>query len=381
VGRAAWIDRAVPVLLGLALFSLSLWAESPPPILGKTYHGPPILPAIACAIAATAARRRTWPLYLTALPAWWFYGMWPAIMAASYYAATARNRARLAAYAAIAGAGVLVPDVIGTALFAHDVLGDLLSTAAAAVLLVGLPVLAGLWVTAHRDVLAGLRERAARLEAEQAARTAQARTEERARIAREMHDVLAHQVSLIVLHAGALEVNAPDQATAESAELIRTTGRQALTELRQVLGMLHPGNGHLEPQPTLADLDRLLDRSRTAGIPIDRHDEGRPRPLPATTQRTAYRVIQEALTNVGKHAGSADTSVTLRYRSQAVEVTVRNTAPPRPADRTAPGSGLGLAGLRERVALLGGRFTADHDHDGGFTVHATLPAPTGTEPG
>ncbi|MER7498542.1 histidine kinase [Nonomuraea pusilla] len=170
-----------------------------------------------------------------------------------------------------------------------------------------LPLVAGLWVGARRQVLAGLRERAARLEREQAARAGQARAQERTRIAREMHDVVAHRVSLIVLHTGALEVSVPDERTAAEIASIRAAGREALANLREVLGVLRAQespDGHAPP-PSLADLDRLLGQSRSAGLRVRRRDEGDPRPVPEAAQRAAYRVVQEALTNVHKHVGDA----------------------------------------------------------------------------
>jgi signal transduction histidine kinase len=222
------------------------------------------------------------------------------------------------------------------------------------------------------------------LEREQHARAQQARIEERARIAHEMHDILAHQVALVVLHAGALEVTSEDPATVAAAVLIRETGRQALADLRQVLGVLRseptagPGTPGRQdpasaPPPGFADLDRLLASTRAAGIPVVRRDEGVPRPLPAAVDRAAYRVIQEALTNVARYAGPAPTTVRIVHRPDSLEITVRNDRPStQPAGGT--GAGLGLIGLRERVTLLGGRCQAGPTHDGGFAVHATLPS-------
>ncbi|MEU1387168.1 MULTISPECIES: histidine kinase [unclassified Nonomuraea] len=188
-----------------------------------------------------------------------------------------------------------------------------------------------------------------------------------------MHDVVAHRVSLMVLHAGALEVNAPDARTAEAAALIGGVGREALTNLREVLGVLRSPDPVRGPQPTLADLDRLLDQSRALGIVVNRHDEGRPRPLPPTAERTAYRVVQEALTNVHKHAGDAETDVYVRYRPAELEVLVRNGSS-AVADGDLPGSGWGLVGLRERVELAGGRLAAGPRDEGGFQVLAGIPA-------
>jgi signal transduction histidine kinase len=202
-----------------------------------------------------------------------------------------------------------------------------------------------------------------------------------------MHDVVAHRVSLMVLHAGALEVSTADPRIADEAALIRTTGREALQDLREVLGMLRapggePGAPELAPQPTLADLDRLLESSRAAGLPVRRADEGEPRQVSATAQRTAYRVVQEGLTNVAKHAGPVPTTVLLRHLPHELVVTVENAAPQRPVE-SLPGSGLGLVGLSERVALAGGAVDARPRLDGGFRLTARFPAdeqpPAGAE--
>jgi signal transduction histidine kinase len=194
-----------------------------------------------------------------------------------------------------------------------------------------------------------------------------------------MHDVVAHRVALMVLHAGALEVNAPDDRSATEAALIRTTGREALTELRQVLGVLRAPEGaqtgadNVAPQPDLSDVERLLSQARTAGLTVTFAREGARRPLPLVVQRAAYRVIQEALTNVAKHAGGAQTAVVLRYLPSTVEVVVENKPPLRGVDPL-PGSGLGLVGLRERVAVLDGRLEAGPRLDGGYRLVAVLPA-------
>ena len=334
--------------------------------------------AAGCALAAATARRGRWPLYAVALGGWLFFAMWPAIAVASYHAAsTLRRRTELVAYTVTAGIVVLV--LTGSAAIGRDdgfVL--LLFGFALVATCVALPVVAGLWVQARRDIRGGVREWAAGQARMEAALYEQARAQERARIAREMHDVVAHRVSLMVLQAGALEVSTGDHATAETAALIRGTGRAALADLREVLGVLRSPEAQLEPQPTLADLTDLVEQSRSLGIPVERRDEGDPRPFPPTVARAAYRVVQEALTNVRKHAGPVPTDVVVRYLPDALQVEVHNARPARTIDPI-PGSGLGLAGLRERVSLLGGRIEAQPVAEGGFTVRAHLPA-TPVEP-
>jgi signal transduction histidine kinase len=146
-----------------------------------------------------------------------------------------------------------------------------------------------------------------------------------------------------------------------------------LGDLREVLGVLRAPEVRLDPPPGLAGLAALVEQSRLAGIPVVRRDEGDVRPLPEAVQRATYRIVQEALTNVRKHAGDAATRVGLRYGPDSVEIEVRNAAGSAGPGDAVPGSGLGLAGLRERVELLGGEFTATSEADGGFAVRARIP--------
>jgi signal transduction histidine kinase len=239
-----------------------------------------------------------------------------------------------------------------------------------------LAALLGAYVGARRDLLASLRDRAERAEQERELRADQARSAERARIAREMHDVLAHKVSLIALQAGALEVN-PDRGPAEverSAALIRSTARGTLEDLRGVLGVLRSDDAGapLAPQPTLSDLDQLVAGSRAAGVTVLLAMHADPAQVPETVQRTAYRIVQEALTNVHKHARGARTQITVGPADQGLAVDVRNERPVA-AGSLLPGSGSGLHGLAERVALAGGTLAAGPTPDGGWRVSAVLP--------
>lgn len=370
-----------PWTLGLIVFVLSFAVPGVTPVQAvNTYtsaevHFPVVATgAVLCGLTAGLARRWPWPLFVTAAAAWAFLTMFPIVAVASYYAATRLSRPwHILAYLAGTAAAVITPCVIGMGL-GHDDPGlGLLVGLGIYGLTVGLPFASGVAVKARRQVYAALEDRAARLEREQAAKAEQARVEERARIAREMHDVVAHRVALMVLHAGAVEVNTTDENLASEAALIRTTGREALNELRQVLGVLRTGEvGELAPQPDLSDLDGLLDQTKAAGVSVTFSQSGTEQPLPLVVQRTAYRLIQEALTNVVKHSPGADATVSLRYLSDGVELKVDND-PPRSASPRLPGSGLGLIGLRERVALLYGRFEARPRLDGGFTVMALLP--------
>ncbi|WP_236700741.1 sensor histidine kinase [Allosalinactinospora lopnorensis] len=247
------------------------------------------------------------------------------------------------------------------------------------IVFIALPLTIGLWVGTRRELIANLRERAERLEHERHLETQRAVFAERTRIAREMHDVVAHRVSMMVLHAGGLEVSAAEQRTVEAAALIRGTGREALAELREILGVLRDDPGArapTAPQPLIADLRRLVDEWRGAGMAIDWRTDGTVRNLPARVERTAYRTVQEALTNASKHALGAGVSVRLYYGEENLDMAVANVPPPEtagPRPEPPPSSGYGLAGLRERVALAGGELTAGPCPDGRWKVHATVP--------
>lgn len=377
-GGRPWrlLDRYLPWLLGLAVFAVSL--ESARGSLGVTSTVPmPVLVAVSAAAGVTTvlARRWVWPLLVVAAVAYVWLVMWPAAVVASYYAGV-QLRKRL--YLFVGGATAIFLLSVWISNEYGGQRGIVIGTPANATLMalatVGLPLLAGLWVRARRQVVDGMRERAERLQREQVMRAEQARTQERARIAREMHDVVAHRVSLMVLHAGALEVSAPDERTEEAAALIAGIGREALTNLRDVLGVLRSPRKDelLSPQPTLADLDRLLDQSRSLGISVTRRDEGYRRAMGENAERAAYRVVQEALTNVHKHASKADAELFLRFQPGQVEVEVRNQRPESSGERL-PSSGWGLVGLRERVELLGGTLDTGPTADGGFRVLARIP--------
>ncbi|MEU9845031.1 histidine kinase, partial [Actinomadura sp. NPDC048032] len=242
---------------------------------------------------------------------------------------------------------------------------------------VGVPVLLGLYMGARKQLLASLQERAARLEREQHLLAERARGEERTRIAREMHDVVANRISVMVVHAGALKaiaVRDPARA-AETASVIGDMGRQALEELRHVVGVLRQGEEALPQQVvTLAHLRELVGQSGAAGLRVDLTIRGEERPMPAAVGRTVYRLVQEALTNVHKHAGAAATRVELGLLPEAVEVEIANEPPTAGPEHRLPSGGNGLVGLRERVTALGGSFDAG-PRAGGYAVRARLPLP------
>ncbi|MER5492110.1 histidine kinase [Streptomyces sp. NPDC002490] len=280
------------------------------------------------------------------------------------------------------------------------------------------PVLLGLYIGARRRLMESLRERADSLErelqllAERAEERAEwARSEERTRIAREMHDVVAHRVSLMVVHAAALQAVArkdPEKAV-RNAALVGDMGRQALSELREMLGVLRTGEGTVSTAqgagsvplaavgaaaaaaasraagdggvpvgdgPCLADLDELVGQSRVAGMAVVLSVEGELRAYAAAVEQTAFRVVQEALTNVHKHAAGARTHVRLAHRTSEIAMQVENEAPPVDGEGAAarlPSGGNGLVGMRERVSALGGVFVSGPTDSGGFRVSAVIP--------
>ncbi|MFE9679653.1 sensor histidine kinase [Streptomyces sp. NPDC006259] len=270
------------------------------------------------------------------------------------------------------------------------------------------PVLLGLYVGARRRLMESLRERADSLErelqllAERAEERAEwARGEERTRIAREMHDVVAHRVSLMVVHAAALQAVArkdPEKAV-RNAALVGDMGRQALTELREMLGVLRSGDGvggrgvplvavgvaavavsgvgEEGEGPCLEELEELVGQSAAAGMVVVLSVEGEVRGYAREIEQTAYRVVQEALTNVHKHAAGAKTYVRLAHRVAEIAMQVENEAPPEVGSASSarlPSGGNGLVGMRERVVALGGVFVSGPTESGGFRVSAVIPA-------
>lgn len=245
--------------------------------------------------------------------------------------------------------------------------------------MVVVPVLLGMYRGAKQSLLVNLRERAERLEREQHLKEAQARMQERARIAREMHDVVSHRVSLMVVHAGALEAGAggDNEVARKTGALIGQMGRQALNELRDVLNVLRmDGADDQDPAPSLPTLDdvtTLVEESRSTGAPIALDITGDPRTLPADLSGALYRLVQEGLTNAAKHASGAPVRVEVRYLTDAVRVRVENDAPHGPSGTELPSGGRGLVGLGERVTAFGGTFTSGGRPDGGFAIEATVP--------
>jgi signal transduction histidine kinase len=219
-----------------------------------------------------------------------------------------------------------------------------------------------------------LAERARRLEREQAAAAERAVAEERQRIARELHDVIAHSVSVMTVQAGAVRrlLKPQQEKERQALETIEATGREALTEMRRLVGLLREQGAMPEfaPQPGMATIDSLLESVRAAGLPVDLEVAGTPRDLPAGVDLAAYRVVQEALTNALKYAGPARAWVFVRWRPEELELEIANDGT---GDGRGMGGGHGLAGMRERVSLYGGEIDAGERDGGGYVVRARLP--------
>jgi signal transduction histidine kinase len=255
-------------------------------------------------------------------------------------------------------------------------LDDALSAFATVAFVVLLPGAVGAYVRTRAELMDALQSRAERAEAERELLAKEAVLTERTRIAREMHDAVGHRVSLMVLQAGAIEMAAGDRATVEQlAEQVQTAGRQALDELRQAVGVLRAGeqeDAPLAPQPGLDDLERLVKEWRAAGMAVELHsppDDAAP--VDSAVSRAAYRIVQEALTNAGRHAPGGPVTVHVERPEGQVVIRVVN-GPGHVSGQ--PGGGFGLVGLRERVRTLDGTLTAEPRLDGGYQVEAVLPA-------
>jgi signal transduction histidine kinase len=376
VGREWTIDSAA-VVLALALGALFLSPElhdTPDPLAAGQIAVDVTAGLLAC---LSLWWRRRWPIAValvclvlgtisaSATPA--------GLLALSSLAVHRRTRATVLVTL------LWIPSVVAFAVYSP-------TTDPATVLLFVMPLALaasgwGMFIRARRQLLLSLRERMLRAEADRELHEEYARVAERTRIAREMHDVLAHRISLIALHAGGLEVrpDLPPEQIRSTAALLGATARQALEELRGVIGVLRE-NGFGDavpavPQPTLRDIGHLVEETRIAGTDIDYDlDVADIEGVPATLGRDAYRIVPEGLTNVAKHAGDATARVrVVGSPGEGLHVSVRNregasasTVP------TLPGSGTGLLGLRERVALSRGTIMLGPDGSGDFVVEAEL---------
>jgi signal transduction histidine kinase len=360
-------DVALVVLMGLIIVATAI-AEA-------VKHEQPLY--VLVGIAATAALwwRRDHPIEVLAAVLLIGLGLKDEVIvqleaAVVLYqvAATRPPRIIAACVAAMLGAVVVHWELWG----AH---GDLAGILLGSAVLCGVFVAFGLGVASRRANTNALRERAERLDRERELLAEQAVQDERVRIARELHDVVAHNVSLMVVQAQALGATVKEPQVLEITTAIADLGRQAMTEMHRTLELLRerdhaPGRA---PRPGLGNLDKLVEQSRDAGLEVDLAVDGAPRPLSQSLDLSAFRIVQEALTNVRKHAAGASTYVTVAYSPAALELTIRNGGGAG-APSTNGAGGHGLTGMRERVALFGGTLEAGPRSGGeGFEVHALLP--------
>lgn len=368
---------------------------------GSSPRAPLLLLAAEVVTALTLLVRRRFPLVPAAASttALWLGGVvfpFPVVL----YTLLVQGRTRWAVATGLAGAAVPARDITwlmsaGTAqpdeappplaLWIDGVVFQHLLP------LIVLPVLMAVTIRSHRTLILHLRGEAERLTREQALVSRNARLEERARIARDMHDAVTHHVGLMILRAGALETRSGQESeTRHHARLIGDVGRRAMKELRELLDVLRSDTegGSETHADTDADTDgtrspgaiwlldahTMLNETRLAGVPITWKVEGEPEAVVAAVRDAAYRVIQEAVSNAIRHAPGAEIQVAARASADSLDIRVRNGPPPFPATGGERGGGRGLEGMRQRVALLGGTVRADAAPDGGFAVSATLPA-------
>ena len=295
----------------------------------------------------------------------------------AFYTVAANEPRRIATIAAAITAGGIGVSFAGYAIFAN-MQGQWLQNLWATYLAYGLAWVIGDNLRVRRAYTRELEERAIQLEREREEQAALAVSQERARIARELHDVVAHHVSVMVVQAAAARrVAATDPAASlEAIGAVETAGRTALNEMRRMLEVLRTDEAGVGPQPGLGDLDRLVEQVRETGLPVSLVIEGAPRQLPVGMDLAAYRIVQEALTNTVKHAGKANAHVTIRYLARELEIEVvddgRGAAAPLIASKV-DGAGQGLVGMRERVALYGGEIQTGPVFPGGYRVHVRLP--------
>jgi len=323
-----------------------------------------VLPVL-CAAAATLVRR-TRPLWLTSVALVLLLGFAnpvPAMVAVYSYA----SHSGRALYPLLWGLSYAASMMV-----VYRTEGGGLAVTAVMALL-SLLVL-GFYVGTRSQLVDSLQERAERLERERHLLAERAVGAERTRIAREMHDVVAHRVGFIVLHAGGLEVSSTDPRAVETAELIRTAGRQALGELRDILGVLRDRPADLPTpltRPTLDGVGELVAEWKGAGMRVELLDPLPGEGIPLAVQATAFHIVREGLTNAAKHATGAQVEVGIRHGAGALRIEVTNGPPPALAE-PAPSSGFGLPGLRERVAAVGGELVAQARPRGGWRLSAEL---------
>jgi signal transduction histidine kinase len=381
VGPRTWRDWFVDSVMFLlaTLLGLAAFASAYDSRVGSASLADLTIDVVLGGLAALALWwRRRWPIGIAA-----------ACVLVSAFSAFAGVAATIALFSLAVHRPIRTALAVGAAAVPASVLLLILRPqhqkiwveAVVTALIVAAVVAWGAFVRARRQLVWTLRERVERAEADQLVQAETARTAERTRIAREMHDVLAHRISLVALHAGALELrpDLPAEQVRETAALLRETARQALEELRGVIGVLREGGEELvsgPPQPTLADIPRLVAETRRTGAKIDfEMTVADPAAASSGLGRDAYRIVQEALTNIGKHAQGTATVVRVSGSpADGLLVSIRNRMPLAVGvGSTLPGAGAGLLGLHERVTLAGGSLRHGADGTGDFVVAATLP--------
>ena len=346
---------AIPFLVGLALLLVQVV-----PLLWRRSHPSLVLLLVAAAFAAR--------VLLGFNPGIAGFGL----LVAMYSVAAYDVGVRRLLFLLVAGVGFIA----GFVVFA--VTGNPRSFAITVPSLIFVAAwLIGDYLRTRRAYVSQLEERAARLERERDQDRRLAADEERTRIARELHDVVAHDVSVIAIQAGAARAvqSTKPEAAVQALGLIETTARETLVELNRLLGVLRSGNGATpdrSPQPGIGQLATLVEGLRAAGLVVDARVDGEPRPLPPAVDLTAYRIVQEATTNVLKHARARRVDIRVHYSETVLGLDIRDDGAGDGSDPSSS-SGHGLIGMRERVALFGGKFHAGRNRAGGFSVHARLP--------
>ena len=384
--RRLWgrVEPISDVLLALALIVFGSWdilAHNPGSYPGSARAHEVFL--VLCCGPLAWRRRAPFAVLVVvfAVTLAWTYSMWPidqqgpfeafvAIMIAVYTAAAYTSGGEAVATAVVTTVGLLVGVITGA------VGGESAANVIPFTFFVVVAYVIGRVFRRRQLVAAELGDRVSQLEQEHEQQARKAVAEERERIARELHDVIAHSVSVMVVQAGAgervLDDN-PEQARA-AFQSIRETGSEALEEMRRLLGLLRQKNDALSlaPQPSIARLGVLVEEVRAAGLPTELAVEGKPKTLAPGIELSAYRIVQEALTNIRKHAGVATASVRVHYAEHEVVLEVDDNG--NGSFKTnGDGSGHGLIGMRERAALYGGTVEAGPRPDGGFRIRATLP--------
>ncbi|MBV9594008.1 MAG: sensor histidine kinase [Actinobacteria bacterium] len=297
--------------------------------------------------------------------------MAPAAVLVYYYAGrSAAERRAWTRLATLLGVALVVSPLIDTALGGSSLLSALSGWPLTVV-----PIAAGLVVARQTALVRRLAATTASLQAEQRVRAQRLLSEERNRVARELHDVVAHHVSVMVIQAGGARLVAETHTAAADAALrvVERSGREALADLRRIMGVMRRSDAPgADTSVGLAHVDQIVARARAGGVRVDVEVRGRLDRVPAAIDLVAYRVVQEAVTNVVKHARPATARVTISVDEQALDVSVIDDGAP-PVTPGLPGSGQGLIGMRERVALYGGQLTSRKRAGGGFEVRAAIP--------